>query len=90
MTDFPNRPDHPDFWLMAEVVQDLDAAADDGMSADRIVSDLDMASVAYMASQRGLRAYQLPIDGWTTKLSAAWLEAFVMGVMYQRRKDQKS
>lgn len=27
MTDFPDRPDSDDFWLMAEVVQDLDAAA---------------------------------------------------------------
>lgn len=86
MTD---RPDHPDFWLMAEVVQDLDAAAEDGVPIETIVANLDLPSLAYMASQRGLRAYNLPLDGWTTKLSAAWFEAFVMGVMYQRRKDQR-
>lgn len=87
--EFPNRPDHPDFWLIAEVIQDLDSAAEDGLSVDRIVADLDVASVMYAASQRGLRAYHLPVDGWTTKLSTTWFEAFIMGVMYQRRKDQE-
>lgn len=86
MNDFPNRPTHPDYWLMAEVVQDLDAAAEDGMSADRIVGDLDMASVAYMASQRVLRAQNL-LKG--SAMAPLWFDAFVIGVMYQRRKDQR-
>lgn len=87
--NFPDRPEHPDFWLMAEVIQDLDTAAEDGVSIESIVKDLDLPSVAYMGTQRGLRAYHLPVDGWTTKLSTAWFEAFIMGVMYQRRKDQQ-
>lgn len=87
MTDpnFPDRPDHPDFWLMAEVVQDLDNAADDGLSADRIVADLDMTSVAYMAEQRALRAQA---GGMVP--AALWFDAFVMGVMFQRRKSSKT
>lgn len=83
MTDFPDRPDSDDFWLMAEVVQDLDAAADDGMVLDRIVADLDATAVAYMAQQRALRA------GMDLSGAALWIDAFVLGVMYQRQKDQK-
>lgn len=90
MTDFTDRPDHPDFWLMAEVVQDLDAAADDGLPFERIVSDLDMASVSYMATQRVLRAQTLLKGSARHAMLPLWFEAFVMGVMYQRRKDQRS
>lgn len=87
MTDFPNRPEHADFWLMAEVVQDLDSAADDGTNFERLVAPIvDPASLAYMASQRGLRAYTMLSGGGQVRLSAAWLDGFIAGAMYQKRK----
>lgn len=91
MTDFPNRPDTDDFWLMAEIVQDLDSAADDGTKLDRLVSPIvDTASLAYMASQRGLRAYTMLSGGGQVRLSAAWLEGFVAGAMYLKRKTERA
>lgn len=85
MTDprFPDRPDSADFWLMAEVIQDLDSAADDGLPADRIVADLDLSAVAYIAKQRALRAQNM-LKGH--QVAPTWFDAFVVGVMFQRRK----
>lgn len=90
MTDFPDRPDSDDFWLMAEVVQDLDAAADDGMPMDRIVADLDLTAVAYMAQQRAMRAQDMLKGSARHTMAPLWFDAFVLGVMYQRRKGQKA
>ncbi len=87
MPDFPNRPDHPDFWLMAEIVQDLDAAADDGLSMQRIIGPVDAKSLAYMAGQRGLRAKGLIAFDPRAALGAAWLDGFMAGVNFQKRKN---
>lgn len=88
MTDFPNRPSHPDFWLMAEVAQDLDAAAENHVPIESIVGDLDLPSLAYMAEQRALRAQKYLPGTPRDHHAPLWFEAFIMGTMYQRRKDQ--
>lgn len=89
--DFPNRPDHDDFRLMAEVVRGLDSAADDGTSFDQLITPLiDPESLAYMASQRGLRAYTMLSVGGQVHLSAAWLDGFVAGALYQKTKTKRS
>lgn len=85
--NFPNRPDHPDFWLMAEIVQDLDAAADDRIALERILGPVDAASLAYMAEQRGLRAAMfLSRDRMNLAMAAAWVDAFKAGMEFQKRR----
>lgn len=78
-----NRPDHPDFWLMAEVMQDFDQAADEGADFDRLVG-VDTESLFYGATQRSLR---IPVGTPVTQhASAAWIDGFVLGMNFQRRK----
>lgn len=93
MTDFPNRPDTPDFWRLAAVVQDFDSATDDGTAFDRLVSPIiDTESLIYVAQQRALRASMAnPLTGRRpiideVKLAAVWIDAFVAGAMYAKRK----
>jgi hypothetical protein len=90
MSDFPNRPDHPDFWLMAECVQDVDAAADDGIALERIIGKVDMESLAYVASLRALRMKFRPGDpraGTTAAIGAVWIDGFIAGVNFQKRRS---
>jgi hypothetical protein len=89
------RPDHDDFWLMAEVVQDLDAAADDGVAMERIIGKIDIESLAYIASQRISR---LP-DIWGTPasqqvqqaaaLGGAWVDGFMAGINFNKRRTER-
>ena len=80
MTSFPGRPEHDDFWLMAEVLQDLNNAGDDGVPVAKIVSDIDLDSLVYMAEQRALRVEQMlaamdsPMDPQVVYTSV-WMEA---------------
>lgn len=94
---FPNRPDTADFWLLAEVVQDFDSAADDGTPIDRLIAPIvDMDSLVYMAQQRALRAQmadnpliaqsKLPLE---VKLAGLWMEGFAAGAQFQKRKGRK-
>ena len=93
MTSFPGRPEHDDFWLMAEVLQDLNNAGDDGVPVAKIVSDIDLDSLVYMAEQRALRVEQMlaamdsPMDPQVVYTSV-WMEAFKSGVEFQKRRDR--
>ena len=82
-----SRPDHDDFWLLAEVVQDLDAAADDGIAIERIIGQIDLDSLAYTAYQRVMRAAQVPSSPET--LGATWVDGFMAGVNFQKRKTDR-
>jgi hypothetical protein len=79
------RPDHDDFWLLAEVVQDLDAAADDGTAMETIIGKIDLESLAYVASQRILR-----LPGMTkvqaATLGGSWIDGFMAGVNFNKRR----
>jgi len=94
MSSFPNRPDHPDFWLMAECVQDVDTAADDGLAMERIIGKVDMKSLAYMASQRALRmkVAQSPVGFpmQTAAIGAGWIDGFMAGVNFQKRRSSQN
>lgn len=88
-SDFPNRPDHPDFWLLSETMVDIDSAADDGTSADRVLNPMvDSSSVMYAASQRGLRAHRM-LSGGRTAFAAAWLDGFMVGALYRQRRLER-
>jgi hypothetical protein len=95
MTDpFPQRPDHPDFWMLSRIVIDLDkrAEAPDMPFADMIAAVVDIRSVMYMASQRALRAAGpvVPTRFHHGKLQAAWVDGFMTGARYQAEKDRQS
>lgn len=94
---FSRRPEHEDFWLMAEVVQDLDSAADDGLGLERLAL-ADPDSMAYMGIQRAMRIAnpdpsRMAMDGRTARtvetIGAAWMDGFVAGMEFQRRKDKR-
>lgn len=83
------QPNHPDFWLMSEIVLDLDAAADDGLPIERITGKrLDLESIAYMARNRALRGQQLGLPAQAAT-PTAWFEGFIVGTMYAHRKTQQ-
>lgn len=76
------RPDHDDFWLMAEVVQDLDAAALD-VGVERTIP-VDIHSLSYMAVQRGLR---VPNRDCIETFGVAWIDGFAAGMNFQKRRE---
>lgn len=63
MSEFPLRPDHPDFWLLAAIVQDYDMVMDDAQTdqirdrrhANLVSRLIDGESLAYLAMQRAMR-----------------------------------
>ncbi|MEI7780347.1 MAG: hypothetical protein WCJ18_00305 [Planctomycetota bacterium] len=73
---------------MAEVVQDLDAAADDGVALERIIGAVDGESLAYVASQRALRIGSGKSLEAVAETGAAWIDGFMAGVNFHKRKNQ--
>jgi len=85
-SNFPDRPDHDDFWRLSRVLLDMDSRADNGEDVLAIASEaMDLKSLVYMARQRALRAHEMlaGADG-VQKLSASWIDAFLAGVEYQK------
>jgi hypothetical protein len=77
---FPNRPDHPDFWRMSEVLLRIDGATSEGGESAPDVLGVDMDSFMYVASERIRRAVdigggQLP----ATVLYMVFMDAFALG-----------
>lgn len=92
--NFPNRPDHPDFWRLSKAVIATDDAADQGVPIEKIMTDLGIESsksVAYMAEQRMLRALGHNFVSPQSKalLMGLWIDAFVAGVGFTRQQDQE-
>lgn len=79
------RPDHDDFWRLCECVQDLDTAAED-VRLERILDNVDQHSLAYVATQRALRA--LGVADRQVALSATWIDGFTAGMLFQRRRSE--
>lgn len=85
----PNRPNHDDFWLMSAIVQDIDAASED-VGFERTIGNVDPESLCYVAEQRALRvrlAQQIRSQGEVEALAAAWIDGFVAGREFNRRKS---
>jgi hypothetical protein len=83
----PDRPTHPDFLKLAQIVTQFDDLADKGMDLMdvAILKGLDMASLVYMAKQRALRAktaynpVDFPNSNEETRMAASWLDGFMAG-----------
>jgi hypothetical protein len=83
-SNFPNRPDHPDFWLLSRLVCQLDERSDRGGPDEfaRILAEyIDPASLTYMAEQRALRARLVGAPDM-----ALYFDAFVLGVAAERAR----
>jgi hypothetical protein len=87
MTGFPARPDHPDLWLLSQVLIDQDAQADSGQGLLEIVGRyLDPESVLYMAAQRALRVMGGQAAAGRVQVTAAWLDGLIAGMAVQHIK----
>lgn len=95
MTDprFPDRPEHPDLWLISQALIETDAQAD----ADQGIGDItgrivDPASLIYMAQQRATRAVisGAAPNSMAIVLTATWMDAFIAGARYQHLKASKA
>lgn len=98
MTDpaWPDRPDHPDFWLISQGLIEQDAQAEQGQHMDEMVQRyVDLPSLHYAATQRaGMMAHiaskgRLVVSAQQLEVAigAAWLDAFVQGARFQALKD---
>lgn len=89
MTDprFPNRPDHPDFWLMSQALIDADKVADAGQEIPDIIGQVvDPDSLRYVAEQRALRA----LGPSAPHRSFAMAVALWMGTRFQHLKTAQA
>lgn len=90
----PNRPDHPDFWLISQTLIDNDASLDiavDKPAAFRTIVNAvaDIASLQYAAEQRALRAFGANSpSGLRTAAAALWMDGFVAGAGYHKLKTE--
>lgn len=93
MGDFPGRPNHPDFWVLVDVVLQQDGKTEDptfDMGA-HLATVIDPKSLMYVAEQRSARLVNQPMTRNVppeVTIGAAWLDAFMAGVMYAKRKAQ--
>lgn len=86
---FPERPTHPDFWRMSEVILQHDGEATEGdQSMEEIVKDtVDLQSLTYFAMQRAGTSCQkmgLP-EALAPALASVWMDAFLAGTKFQKR-----
>lgn len=90
---FPDRPDHPDFWLISQALIDQDAQADAGQPFTDVVERIvDRDSLIYAAEQRGLRfqaGRSKPSVAERVAMQAAWVDAFLAGARYQALKERR-
>jgi hypothetical protein len=93
---FPERPDHPDFWALSRIVQQMDHDAETNNQGDVVGSlcpfGVDARSVVYMAKQRVLRGEKLLSEEGTfyAKAVIMWLDAFTAGVQLGREQAVKT
>lgn len=90
--NFPDRPDHPDFWEMVDAVQEMDNLADSGEGSIQAffeVMGFDADSLAYMARQRGLRAVRVfPDSGDQVRgMGASWMDGFMTAMVMMRHRQ---
>lgn len=100
---FPLRPNHPDMAALGELLRSNDHQMEHGVGRfdqDQAFNDLagsviDVASLAYAATQRAMRAYGVVTVGdlikhqdEVTKAASLWMDAFVAGALYERRNHE--
>ena len=83
-------PDHPDFGLLDKALHGLDGAlGGDMLPLDKVVPDVDLLSVVFMAKQRALKVlYEM--GAGSGSLGPTWMDGFMAGVMFQRLKAKQT
>jgi hypothetical protein len=93
---FPNRPEHPDFWRLVDVINYLDGETSEGGRPLEAITDeyVDTESMVYLAKQRALRAITQLIglghfsdEGRVIiemALTSAEMDGFVAGARFER------
>lgn len=86
--EYPLRPDHPHFRLIANLCQDIDGDSgvrDSGPLAFAEDEQVDPASLNYAAVQRALRAElagEAAMVSTPVVLQAAWMDGFALGYLF--------
>lgn len=89
----PNRPAHPDFWRLSEIVLANDGRVEEAFDQEKAWKDtvadvVDVESIVYMASQRVMLMMGPPQPGNVTDhatLTALYIDAFLTGALFERR-----
>jgi hypothetical protein len=86
---FPDRPTHPDYWRISEILLANDGDATEGGKTipEITAAVVDIESLTYVAKQRaGLMCQALGLDPrLAIYLSTAWIDAFTAGATFQER-----
>lgn len=92
--NFPERPNHPDFWRLSSVVLKLDGRMDAAKSedeqeavwADNVARFIDEPSLTYLAMQRSMRVLGVKSQSELRrraddiiKLTVVYMEGFQIG-----------
>lgn len=99
--EFPGRPDHPDFWLIAGITARNDEIADNSPQGKSILdvvaaTGTDPASVAYTSVNRAAKLAQVvPEDPKLSRRrnrvlfgSAMWMDGFLVGIELARKRAE--
>lgn len=87
---FPDRPQTPDFWRLAETGMQLDGRTTEGGESPLAMTDevIDMESLMYVAKSRinlmldGI--HMNPSDKIRTAMIAAYVTAVVHGIKFEK------
>lgn len=84
--DIPGRPEHPDFWVLSEIVLGMDALTEKptGFEDALLAASVDSSSLLYVAKQRTSRGARTQQDLMLG--TACWLDGFIAGTRYNERK----
>lgn len=99
-----NRPDHPDYWRLSEIILGMDGAIEaapdvetkDAVWHQRVRDVIDEESGVYASVNRSmLLVNSLPFDipdavrvQLTTSMAGLWMDAFVTGAQFVEREWQ--
>lgn len=82
---FPDRPFHPDFWLLSEIARTHDSAAEGGQNPVEIAG-ADEGSLLYLARNRiGMLLQHTGGRLDETSLLAVYLDGFATGKAFAER-----
>lgn len=92
-----NRPNTDEFWLLSELLITQDNTAEAlGLKA-AVQEVIDLETLAYVAEQRTFRVLGIFTEEQlqakrteVAKISAIWMDAFLIGVKYERKRNENT
>lgn len=93
---FPNRPQHEDFYLLSEVVQDIDNRAVTEVDPFEMIG-IDENSITYLADERCAMAIEKMMreggpgapGNIAILLKMIYIDAFALGKLYTEKKQSR-